>query len=144
MNESIVPYLSKRIPRLMAFLFDVIPITIVTATLFYFFSEFGETFRAYWANPQDEELRAHFLDQRNTVRDFAGLFFVIYSGIMESTPWQGTLGKRLLGLSVVDMNGRRLSLRRSMMRNIFQDLLDHPGSNWLSFCFLYAVSPNAA
>lgn len=40
-----------------------------------------------------------------------------YSAWLESTYWQGTLGKSWLGLKVCDMHGRKISLGRSIIRN---------------------------
>jgi uncharacterized RDD family membrane protein YckC len=40
----------------------------------------------------------------------------IYSAGLESSPWQATLGKRALGLVVIDGRGRRLSFVRASVR----------------------------
>ena len=51
------------------------------------------------------------------IRDLSlGLYFV-YSALMESSALQGTLGKWLLGIAVVDEAGRPLSFSRSRRRN---------------------------
>jgi uncharacterized RDD family membrane protein YckC len=42
----------------------------------------------------------------------------LYFAIMESSPWQATLGKRLLGLYVTDLNGQRLTLIRATGRSL--------------------------
>jgi len=48
----------------------------------------------------------------------AGLLSVIlYFVWPESSPWQATLGKKLFGLQVTDMNGKRISFWRSLGRN---------------------------
>ncbi len=44
------------------------------------------------------------------------IVFVFYWAIMESSPWQATLGKRVLGLVVTDMYGDRLIFGQSMKR----------------------------
>ena len=41
-----------------------------------------------------------------------------YAVWLESTYWQGTLGKSWLGLKVCDMHGRKISLARSFLRNL--------------------------
>jgi uncharacterized RDD family membrane protein YckC len=40
----------------------------------------------------------------------------LYWALMESSPWQATLGKRVLGLEVTDMEGRRISFARASGR----------------------------
>ena len=40
----------------------------------------------------------------------------LYFAVMESSPWQATLGKKLLGLYVTDIKGQRLSLIRATGR----------------------------
>ena len=43
-------------------------------------------------------------------------FVVLYFTICESSRWQGTLGKRLLGLRVQDKTGNRLPFRKTLLR----------------------------
>ena len=40
----------------------------------------------------------------------------LYSAILESSSWQGTVGKKALGLVVTDENGRRISFGRATGR----------------------------
>jgi uncharacterized RDD family membrane protein YckC len=42
----------------------------------------------------------------------------LYFAVMESSPWQATLGKKLLGLHVTDLNGQRLTLGRATGRTL--------------------------
>ena len=59
-----------------------------------------------------------------------------YFSLAEASPWQATLGKHLLGLRVTDMNGKRLSLPRALLRN-FLKLIP-----WIFFHIgLFAPSP---
>ena len=41
---------------------------------------------------------------------------MFYFALMESSPWQATLGKKVVGLYVTDINGRRLSIGRATGR----------------------------
>jgi len=43
------------------------------------------------------------------------LFFIYYAG-MESSSWQATLGKKVMGLTVVDLYGERISFLRALGR----------------------------
>ena len=40
----------------------------------------------------------------------------LYYGLMESSPWQATIGKRVLGLRVTDMNGNRIGFGKATGR----------------------------
>jgi uncharacterized RDD family membrane protein YckC len=40
----------------------------------------------------------------------------LYFSLMESSPWQGTIGKRVLGLRVTDMDGRRIGFGKATGR----------------------------
>jgi uncharacterized RDD family membrane protein YckC len=41
----------------------------------------------------------------------------LYWALMESSPWQATLGKRIVGLRVTDLAGRRISFARASGRH---------------------------
>ena len=51
-----------------------------------------------------------------------GAFAMFYTVWLESSPWQATLGKRMLGLKVVDVQGRRISFGKSSWRNMAKGL----------------------
>lgn len=46
--------------------------------------------------------------------------WIIYSMIMESTAMQGTIGKQVMGIMVADIEGNRITLPRSIGRNLFK------------------------
>ena len=41
----------------------------------------------------------------------------LYWAVMESSPWQATLGKRLFGIQVTDLQGQRISFARASARH---------------------------
>jgi uncharacterized RDD family membrane protein YckC len=41
----------------------------------------------------------------------------LYYALLESSPWQGTLGKKALNLAVTDLEGRRISFLRATGRH---------------------------
>lgn len=53
---------------------------------------------------------------------FGSVVGLIYSVWLESSTWQATPGKALLGLKVVDVNGERITFRKSSMRNLAKSL----------------------
>jgi len=46
------------------------------------------------------------------------VFTLFYFAVLESSPWQATLGKMALGLRVSDIEGQRLTLRRATGRTL--------------------------
>ena len=51
---------------------------------------------------------------RAAVFAFLMLGMALYFGFLESSPYQATVGKRLLGLRVVDGDGARLTFKRAL------------------------------
>ena len=104
--------------RLGAYLVDVIPILCLVLLVFVLFFDFGETYAKYSSSPGNIEARVNFLIERNRIRDISFLLWVIYGALLEGTVLQGTLGKKALGITVVDESGRRISTGRSIARNM--------------------------
>lgn len=44
--------------------------------------------------------------------------YLLYHTLLEQTSWQGSIGKKICGLRVVDANGQKLSLLKSAGRNL--------------------------
>ena len=51
-----------------------------------------------------------------TMDGIAFLLYWLYTAVGESSSWQGTVGKRALGLKVVDSDGQRISFGRATLR----------------------------
>ena len=49
---------------------------------------------------------------------FASLATILYKPLMEASEYQGTLGKYVLGLKIVDKNGKKISMSSSFVRTI--------------------------
>jgi uncharacterized RDD family membrane protein YckC len=49
---------------------------------------------------------------------FFMLLGLLYNVVMESSAWQATLGKRLLGVYVTDLAGQRISFARAAGRTV--------------------------
>jgi uncharacterized RDD family membrane protein YckC len=104
--------------RLLAFLIDVIPITAGFFALFYFTTDFRQTFDSFLAEDRTIEDRQQFLEERNRIRDVSGFVYLFYAAVLEASSMRGTLGKRIVGIQVVDVAGRRISFRRALGRNL--------------------------
>lgn len=51
---------------------------------------------------------------------FVPITKIIYHVVMESSPKQATYGKQILKIKVCDLDGRRISIGRSISRNLFK------------------------
>lgn len=102
----------------MAYLIDVLPITLLVFGVFYLFLGFDETLDKYLNRGTEIEPRIKFMEQRNWIRDISLLIWIIYCIIFEASPKQGTIGKSLMEIKVVDNSGNRLTLYKSLARNL--------------------------
>ena len=71
------------------------------------------------------------------------LLWIGYGALLESSPWQATLGKKVMGLRVYDAGGGRLKVWQAAGRNFVKDgsliLFElFPGGRLLSFVWLGA------
>jgi uncharacterized RDD family membrane protein YckC len=46
----------------------------------------------------------------------------VYWAVLESSPWRATLGKKLFGIEVTDLNGRRVSFARATGRHFAKNI----------------------
>ena len=128
-NEPVVTLsyapLSKRIT---AYFIDIIPIAAVVFAVYYFCFGFEDTLNAYIADRDNIELRKAFLSERNHIRYTSFTLWMAYCTLMDNSAIQGTWGKWLMKIKVVDTNGHRLTPLTSSTRN---------GLKILSFIVLY-------
>ena len=120
--------------RLAAYMIDVVPVLLIGVLIAYQYLGFDEKIGA-WRADRNPENTAAFYAQRNLIRDWTFLIWVVYCAVAESSPWQGTLGKRLLGIQVVDAQGARMTLSKSVVRNAAKVLSYVP----CSLGFLWAL-----
>jgi len=122
--------------RVLAYTIDVVSITIIVFVIFYIFFGFDRALGDYFADPGNIDKRISFLSQRNLIRDISFIIWLIYSAIMETTSLQGTIGKKLVGIKVVDQTGYRLGFGRAFARNVSKILSLIPfglGFLWVGF-----------
>ena len=104
--------------RFGAYFFDSVIITLAVAVVFYTLLGFDNALAQFLRSAPDEpEARLRFLAERSLIRNIAMLLYLAYATIAEASPLEGTLGKWLLSIRVVDLDGRRIDLRRSLLRN---------------------------
>lgn len=104
--------------RFGAYVFDTLLITIVVGAVFYLFLGFDDTLAAYLRNGADDpDVRLRFVVERAAIRTVSLVLYLTYATIAEASPLRGTLGKWLLSLQVVTLDGRPLDARTSVVRN---------------------------
>lgn len=110
--------LAERGKRFGAYLIDIIPIILMVFIIFYLFLDFDKTLTNYLNRGNEIEPRIQFLKERNWIRETSFIIWILYCIIMESSKYQGTFGKHIMGIKVIDENGNRLSFSKSIARNI--------------------------
>ena len=104
--------------RFGAYFFDSVIITLAVAAVFYTLLGFDNALAQFLrAAPDDPDARLQFLAERSLIRNIAMFLYLAYATVAEASPLEGTIGKWLLSIRVVDLDGRRIDLRRSFLRN---------------------------
>lgn len=103
--------------RFLAYLIDILPITIALICVYYFFLGFDDIWFKYINRGDAIQPRIDFLKKRNEIRDISTIIWLVYSAIMEGSKFQGTLGKILMKIKVVDQSGHRLTFINAISRN---------------------------
>lgn len=119
--------------RGFAYLIDIIPIVFLVGA---FGPSFGLEGLGSIQLPDSFDSRVHTKLLQNQIRDISLVVWLVYSFLCDCSPLQGTLGKRILGIKVVDKHGFRLSLFQALLRNVSKILSIIPfglGAIWIAF-----------
>ena len=103
--------------RVGAYTLDIVPITAATAGVFYFYLGFGELWQASRNDPTLETLVLYHAE-RNLIRGYTFVIWLLFSMGFEASPLQGTPGKLMCGIKVVDRHGERITYGKSIYRNL--------------------------
>lgn len=103
--------------RSVAFLIDAIPLTIVVIIVFVASTPIGEMIREMMENRENFEYRMEHIIWKAIGRITSAVVYILYSTFLEASRYKGTVGKILLGMEVVDVNGNRLTRWQSFERN---------------------------
>lgn len=110
--------LASRGNRFLAYLLDIVPIIVLVAAFFYFFLGFDQVWQEYWKDTQNPIARGPFLEKRNWIRNISFLAWIAYCIVMEGSSYQGTFGKYLAGIKVIDETGQPLTRKGALARNL--------------------------
>jgi uncharacterized RDD family membrane protein YckC len=122
--------------RVIAFLIDSIvisiPVVVGSFSLMYWkMSKLLPMMGTETDPSQDPEILSAFLGIWAGMFVLQGLgliIFWLYNACMESSSWQATLGKKCMGIKVVDQHGNRISFARATGRTF---------SKWISSAIIY-------
>lgn len=107
--------------RVLAYFIDVIPMMVLLILFFLIFTDIKDVFIKYLDNPHDLQARQDFIyNYRNKIRNISTLLWIVYPIVFEASPFQGTLGKILLKIKVSNIDGSRITIGKSVIRNIFK------------------------
>lgn len=96
---------------------DLVLVTLLVATVWWFYLGFDDVFQQYLANPRQPAVRASFKTASNQIRMMSSVVFLIYCTIMLPSPLQATFGKLLFRMQVIRrQTGGRISLLGSIHR----------------------------
>lgn len=112
--------------RLLAYLIDTVPITLAVFLPAYFFLGFDEVMHSYFGDRKNPDARAAYYSQRDLIKNFGLLVYLVYCIFMESSGMHATLGKRVLGAKVVSETGEPLTLKQALLRNLLKILSAFP------------------
>lgn len=103
--------------RLAAFILDRIIISIVVSIIFRFF--FGWSFDFPFDNGWNFVWFSENMWSWITLHGFLReVIFITYYSLMESSKYQGTLGKIIMGIRVIGMGNERITLGKAILRNL--------------------------
>ena len=103
--------------RFVAYLIDIVIIWIVMIPIFLVFSAmFGLSMASMARNPDEMAAGGSMVGVFLLIEAVAVVGVWLYYAFTESSAWQGTIGKKILGLRVTDLNGNRVSFGRASGR----------------------------
>jgi len=103
--------------RFVAYLIDIVIIWIVMIPIFLVFSAmFGLSMASMARNPDEMAAGGSMVGVFLLIEAVAVVGVWLYYAFTESSAWQGTIGKKILGLRVTDLDGNRVSFGRASGR----------------------------
>jgi uncharacterized RDD family membrane protein YckC len=104
--------------RFAAYWLDILPITAIVVVVYYTLLGFDATLERYRARgPGDVEGHLAFIETRAEIRNLSMALYLLYCGLAEASPLRGTLGKWLMGIQVVNLDGSPLTRVQAILRN---------------------------
>jgi len=117
--------------RLVAFCIDVMPVWILGIVISTWVFRINPS-----VNPLEGKEAVRAGQQAAAIISWSTLgIWIVYSTLAEASPWAGTWGKKIMGIRVRDLMGKRPTLLRAFVRNVTKILSIAPcclGLLWAS------------
>lgn len=129
-------FLGHRGKRVAAYVIDIFPIMFMTILVYQNFFDSDSVMEAWMLDPQDPENKAAFISLSSNISLIALILYILYAIVMESSIYQATWGKRLVGLKVVRQDGQYITPTDALWRNAFKvisSLVWNMGFFWILF-----------
>jgi uncharacterized RDD family membrane protein YckC len=109
--------LGTRMQRFLAYFIDMLIVGLPLMYMHLQRPELMDVVMQYSADPKDLALRTAYLEAMQPVSMRIFLSYLVYCFFLEGSDMQATLGKRLMGLKVVNATGEGLGIMESFFRN---------------------------
>lgn len=116
--------------RLLAYTLDILLITSIVIAI-----AWPLGFNEAWSYRTSEINRYGFVLRKKLVRDISFIIYCVYACALEASPLEGTLGKYVLHIKVLKMDGNKLTIKDSIVRNLFKIISMIP----LALGFIWAL-----
>ena len=103
--------------RFIAYLIDILPIAFVVVVIAMLGFGFGQSFFELSKDEENFGALKTFQMENNIMSIICLAIWIIYSIFMDCSVHQGTYGKKLLKIKVVNEKGQRLTFEESFKRN---------------------------
>lgn len=103
--------------RFVAYLIDILPITFVVVIVAIAKFDFGQSFLELSKDAENFGALKTFQIENNIMSMICLVIWIIYSIVMDCSEHQGTYGKKLLNIKVVNEKGQQLTFEEAFKRN---------------------------
>ncbi len=103
--------------RFIAYLIDTLPISLLVSVIAIHFFGFGSTFETWMNDQTDFSALKDFQMEIRILGAITTVLWIIYSILSDASAQQGTLGKKIMNIKVVNLKGERLTFEESFKRN---------------------------
>jgi uncharacterized RDD family membrane protein YckC len=122
--------------RFVAYLIDIVPIALVVVVIAMLEFDFGKAFIELSKDAENFSALKTFQMENNILSMICLVIWIIYSIAMDCSAHQGTYGKKLLSIKVVNEKGQQLTFEEAFKRNtskVISSFIFNLGFFWMLF-----------
>jgi uncharacterized RDD family membrane protein YckC len=114
--------LASPLKRIIAFFIDFAFIYIILFAFINLNNGFRTLIAQHNRNMDDVSLLKQIMRINDIIKVTTFIVWILLGAIMDSTKIQGTLGKLIVQIKVVDSNGDKISLQKAIARNLYKTI----------------------